>query len=69
VLNVVATRWAVDSGVAARISRSFYEHLFQDEHPAAALRSAVGEIRGDAAFANPAFWAGFHVFAPPIQSR
>jgi CHAT domain-containing protein len=66
--TVVATRWAVDSRAALRLMDSFYRGLASGQSPAQALRSASQLLRGDPAFAHPAYWAAFHVFGSPISN-
>lgn len=64
--NVIATRWAVDSGATRKVMGMFYQQLLRGETPGAALRAAVSNLRAEPEFAHPAMWAAFHVFGSPL---
>lgn len=66
--NIMATRWAVDSGVAERVTEGFYRRLLNGDPPAVALRSSVLALRAAPGFAHPAWWAAFHVFGSPLPA-
>lgn len=60
--RVVASRWNVDSASTERIVERFYDRLKGSDTPAEALRTAVGEVRGDVATGHPYYWAAFSVY-------
>jgi CHAT domain-containing protein len=58
--RVVASLWRVSDVATAELMKKFYAAMLQRHlAPAAALRSAQLEMRSDARWASPYFWAGF----------
>ncbi|MEM9056296.1 MAG: CHAT domain-containing tetratricopeptide repeat protein [Pseudomonadota bacterium] len=58
--QVVATLWQVSDASSAELMTRFYRSLqTADAVPAAALRDAQRELRENAAWRDPYFWAGF----------
>jgi CHAT domain-containing protein/tetratricopeptide (TPR) repeat protein len=63
--QVVASRWAVDSGATNRLMRSFYMNLFAGMDSPSALREAVDSLRSSKQYREPYYWAAFAVFGRP----
>jgi CHAT domain-containing protein len=60
--RVIASLWSVDDEVTAQLMAHFYKSLEQDAlSPAAALRAAQLEIRKQARWSSPYYWAGFQI--------
>ncbi len=60
--RVVASLWSVDDEVTAQLMAHFYKSLEQDGlSPAAALRAAQIEVRKQARWRSPYYWAGFQI--------
>jgi CHAT domain-containing protein len=60
--RVMASLWSVDDEVTAQLMAHFYKSLEQNaSSPAAALRAAQMEVRKDARWSSPYYWAGFQI--------
>ncbi len=59
---VLATRWPVDSTVAARTVDSFYGLLLSGMSPSVALGKTMEKLRADTSTAHPFYWAAFVLF-------
>ncbi len=58
--RVVASLWSVDDRATALLMSSFYRKMLRENlPPAAALRAAQNEIRGQKQWRSPVYWAGF----------
>jgi CHAT domain-containing protein/predicted negative regulator of RcsB-dependent stress response len=58
--GVVASLWKVDDRATAELMKHFYANMLQrGMGPAAALRTAQNEIRSQAKWSAPYYWAGF----------
>ena len=58
--RVVASLWQVDDLATATLMKAFYRGMLRDGlSPAAALRAAQLEIRGQKRWAAPYYWAPF----------
>ena len=58
--GVVASLWKVDDRATAELMKHFYTNMLQGGMgPAAALRAAQNEIRSQAKWSSPYYWAGF----------
>jgi tetratricopeptide (TPR) repeat protein len=59
---VLSTLWRIDDVTTAALVKHFYHaHLFQDQPPAVALRTALRRLRERPQFDHPYFWAAFIV--------
>jgi CHAT domain-containing protein len=56
--NVIATLWRIDDAGAAAFAGRFYHHLRQLDPPAA-LAAAQRDLRNDARWQSPYYWAGY----------
>jgi CHAT domain-containing protein len=58
--RVIASLWQVDDVATAELMKRFYRGLLQERlTPAAALRAAQLELRGQPQWSSPFYWAGF----------
>ncbi|MBA4122873.1 MAG: tetratricopeptide repeat protein [Acidobacteria bacterium] len=58
--RVVASLWSVDDRATALLMSVFYRKMLREKlSPAAALRAAQNEIRGQKLWRSPEYWAGF----------
>ena len=58
--RVLASLWKVDDEATSALMTRFYRAMFeQDLTPAAALRQAQAELRDQARWRHPFYWAGF----------
>jgi CHAT domain-containing protein len=58
--RVVASLWKVEDAATAKLMESFYRGLYARKlSPPAALRAAQNELRADARWRSPYYWAGF----------
>lgn len=58
--RVVASLWSVNDKATALLMSSFYRNMLGGKlSPAAALRQAQNEIRGQKLWRSPVNWAGF----------
>jgi CHAT domain-containing protein/cytochrome c-type biogenesis protein CcmH/NrfG len=62
VLEVLATRWNVDSRITARFMQIFYDKLLAGATVASSVRTAELQLRADAETRHPYYWAGFALF-------
>lgn len=62
ILDVVASRWTVDSRSTASLMQEFYAQLLAGKGVSSALGEASHKLRQDKAFAHPFYWASFSVF-------
>lgn len=62
VLNVVASRWSVDSRATKTLMEDFYAQLVSGAEVSSALRQASRRLRGDEEFQHPFYWASFSAF-------
>jgi CHAT domain-containing protein len=60
--DVVASRWMVDSSATSELMRSFYRALLAGQPASQSLSAARRDVRSQARFAHPYYWAGFSVF-------
>lgn len=56
--NIVATLWRIEDDGAAAFAERFYAHL-EASDPAAALARAQRDLRADARWSSPYYWAGY----------
>jgi CHAT domain-containing protein len=67
--GVVASLWDVQDRATARLMERFYAGMLREGlSPAAALRAAQAELRRDARWRDPYYWAGFVLQAAPAAS-
>ncbi|MEM7588467.1 MAG: CHAT domain-containing protein, partial [Acidobacteriota bacterium] len=59
--SLIVSLWDVEDRATSRLMQRFYEHLERSDwaQPAAALRRAQLDLRAQATFDSPYFWAGF----------
>ncbi len=64
--SAMASLWQVHDQATERLMESFYSGLLQRGlRPSAALREAELELRRQAAWRDPYYWAGFVIFGEP----
>jgi CHAT domain-containing protein len=59
--HVVVSQWNADSRATRRLMVSFHRFLVAGDSPSAALRNAQLELRRDARYEDPLYWAPFIV--------
>lgn len=59
VVDVVATRWDVDSLASRTLALAFYRALLEGKSPASALKSAEDAVRTTPNYQHPYYWASF----------
>jgi CHAT domain-containing protein len=59
--RVISTLWKVDDAASAELMRAFYKAYFAGSPAPAALQSAQAELRRNARWKDPYFWAGFQL--------
>ena len=62
ILDVVASRWMVNSRATSLLMKDFYAHLISGEETSSSLREASHKLRQQKDFAHPFYWAGFSVY-------
>jgi CHAT domain-containing protein len=55
----VASGWKVDEAATSKLMLALHQHLRKGESRATALRSAELEVRADAQYRHPFYWASF----------
>jgi CHAT domain-containing protein len=59
---IVASRWMVDSRATSLLMQRFYHHLLDGEPVSEAFANATRELRAQAPYGHPFYWASFSVF-------
>jgi CHAT domain-containing protein len=62
VLQVLATRWNVDSRITARFMQIFYDNLLAGATVVSSVRNAELQLRTNSETRHPYYWAAFAVF-------
>jgi CHAT domain-containing protein/tetratricopeptide (TPR) repeat protein len=60
--HVVASRWPVDSTVAAKFMKDFYQRLLSGEPVSRSLWEAQSDLREQPETVHPSYWAAFSSF-------
>jgi CHAT domain-containing protein/tetratricopeptide (TPR) repeat protein len=60
--SVVATKWTVDSAATGSLMQGLYRHLIEGEDVPTALQASMKQVRAQAGYAHPYYWAGVEVF-------
>jgi CHAT domain-containing protein len=67
--HVVVSQWNADSRATRRLMVSFHRFLVAGDSPAAALRKAQLELRREARYEDPLYWAPFIVLGTATEVR
>jgi len=59
--RLLVSFWTVDDRASARLMPAFHRHLAAGEDATEALRAAQAELRADARFRDPYYWAGYAI--------
>ena len=59
--RLLVSFWTVDDRASAQLMPSFHRHLAAGEQATDALRAAQAELRADARFRDPYYWAGYAI--------
>jgi CHAT domain-containing protein/cytochrome c-type biogenesis protein CcmH/NrfG len=62
VVDVVASRWRVNSRATAKLMQEFYAQLLSGKDVSSALGEASRQLRSSGEFAHPFYWASFSAF-------
>lgn len=60
--SVVASQWKVDEAPTKQLMVAFHRSLKAGQRKDSALRAAMREVRKDARYAHPFYWAAFQVY-------
>lgn len=63
--TLVSSLWSVNDEATSLMMQSFYKHLKQGMSKAEALRAAQVDLRGNAKYAHPYYWAAFVLTGDP----
>ena len=64
--TVVVSLWSVDDEATRLLMEYFYKALFEGKTVPEALRAAQLELKGQADYKNPYYWAGFVVVGAEV---
>jgi len=68
--TVISSLWAVNDAATGALMTAFYRHWLQDGmSKAGALQAAQADVRGDARWSAPFFWAGFVLNGDPGEPQ
>ena len=62
ILDVVASRWTVDSRATSSLMQEFYAQLLSGRGVSSSLQEASHKLRQKKEYTHPFYWASFSVF-------